>query len=924
MNLKVPNLLGFLTFLINLYSLPVSTVLATKIDCHPTSGANEKSCVDLGCIWQPVQLTNKDQRHVETSSFNSQKLPFDLSQESLVGGGFIAKSNIQEPWCYFPDNYNNGYKVVEHIESGNRVKIVRDHSSGLENDIKELMVDVENYGPNDSMVRLRIYDANRQRYEPEIPVLQTDAQPKLHSSATKDQFSFQIDQQGHLIIKRKSTGAIVFDTDLKKLIFTDQFIQLNSKLNSPFLYGLGEHYDTFLKMANSYKTYSFYHYDTVPLPDGRRTYGSFPFYINLDSENQQYAHGVYLRNSNGMDIILQSDQSITFRPIGGILDFIIFSGPTPQDVISQYQHLVGLPDLPPRWALGFHLCRYGWGSLNRTMEIWNRTRAAGIPFDVQWNDIDNMQKHNDFTYDPERFKGLPEFINELHDMGMHYMLLFDPGLSQEDNYYPYTLGLKMDIFVKNATNQTLVGKVWNDSGRTVFPDFSNKLSIDYWTELFIKFQKEIAYDGAWIDMNDISNFVYGSLDGCPKDLSVEKPPYLPGGFDLQTHSLCLSAKHRAGNEYDVHNLYSFYEAIATRNALEAARPNKRPFVISRSTSVGQGHFGGHWSGDVLSTWDYLRWSIPSLIEHSMYGFSMMGSDICGFTGNTNVELCARWSTLGAFYTFTRNHNDDRSADQDPVALGPVVVQANKNALSMKYSLVPYLYSLIYRAHLYGEPAIRAVPFEFYAEDKEALKVEYQFMWGKGLMISPVVEQNTYTKSTYLPKGRWYETDVRPEPADGIKVPMWIDSKGEWYETKGIALTNIPLFYRGGNILPIYPEIGQTIAQTVQKPLGLLIALCPMNKAHGELYQDDGDNVDGKHNHLLFKYENNSLTITLDHDDYQPSASFGQVKVLGLSSVVNGIKVNNTPVSFARYDHMLIFSLAGNPVTKDQQLTVNIY
>lgn len=889
---------------------PVSEA-TSKIDCHPTEGATKEACEALGCSWQPVERKTKDE-----NSLISDGLPFDEAQnvQLLPEKTLPPRSLVDEAWCFFPDHYV-GYEV-EVLKNG--YKLTRKRASGLPGDLSEVMVDISAHGEGGSIIRVKIYTESR--FQPALPVLE------LHDQPEERHFAHSLEENNRLVITRRATGAILFDTDLRKLIFSEQFAQLNSKLNSPFVFGLGEHYSSFLKESNgAYKTYSFYHTDRLPLPGGTRSYGGFPFYVNLDSPTGnvfEHAHGVYLHNTNAMDIILQPDQSITFRPVGGILDFFIFAGPTPTNVITQYQHLVGLPQLPPRWSLGFHLCRYNYNTLEKTRLVWKRTRDAQIPFDVQWNDIDYMERHNDFTYDKDKFKTLPEFVDELHNNSMHYVILFDPGLSQESNYLPYELGIEKNIFVKNASDQVLVGKVWNDSGKTVFPDFSILASIDYWKELFVKFQQEVKYDGAWIDMNDISNFVDGSLDGCPENVAVENPPYSVGGYKLQTKSLCLSAKHRSGLEYNVHNLYSFYEAIATFKALEEARPNKRPMIISRSSSPGQGSFGGHWSGDVLSTWDYLRWSIPSLIEHSMYGYSLMGSDICGFVGDTTEELCARWSTLGAFYTFSRNHNDDVSRDQDPVALGEIVVQANRNALRKRYSLLPYLYTLIHRAHKFGEPAIRSIPFEFYPTHIEALKVEYQFMWGKAIMISPVVEEGATTKSTFLPKGRWYETNIKSGSNSGRS--KWIDSVGQWYDTKDIDLTDIPIIYQGGHIVPIYKEVRSTTLETVNQPIGLEISLCEKSRARGDLFLDDGDNVDGKFIHLNMNFFSNVLNITLEHSDFESGVEFGFVKVRGYAYNLTGIVSNDKPISFARDDHEITFDLGGVSVSEGKPLIVQLY
>lgn len=117
---------------------------------------------------------------------------------------------------------------------------------------------------------------------------------------------------------------------------------------------------------------------------------------------------------------------------------------------------------------------------------------------------------------------------------------------------------------------------------------------------------------------------------------------------------------------------------------------------------------------------------------------MVGADICGFNGNTTEELCARWQQLGAFYTFVRNHNTDDGIEQDPVALGPRVLQATKGALLVRYAHLPYLYTLFHNAHTTGSTVLRPVAFEF-REDLVAPSLENQFMWGSSFMIAAALE-----------------------------------------------------------------------------------------------------------------------------------------------------------------------------------------
>lgn len=152
--------------------------------------------------------------------------------------------------------------------------------------------------------------------------------------------------------------------------------------------------------------------------------------------------------------------------------------------------------MPPYWGLGFHLCRFDYGSVERTQEVWKRTRDAGIPFDVQWNDLDYMDAAKDFTYDKKKFAGLPGFVQMLHDSGMHWVPIIDPGISNAEMgsaYPPYDLGMKMNVFVKDSVKPgapPFIGKVWNTVS-TVWPDFTHPNATKYWTNQLQSFFDEV-------------------------------------------------------------------------------------------------------------------------------------------------------------------------------------------------------------------------------------------------------------------------------------------------------------------------------------------------------------------------------------------------------------------------------------------------
>ncbi|XP_023773673.1 sucrase-isomaltase, intestinal-like, partial [Cyanistes caeruleus] len=163
--------------------------------------------------------------------------------------------------------------------------------------------------------------------------------------------------------------------------------------------------------------------------------------------------------------VVQPAPAVTYRTIGGILDFYIFLGDTPEQVVQEYLQLVGLPALPAYWNLGFQLSRYGYASLDEVKEIVERNRAVNLPYDAQVIDIEYMEKRKDFTYDKVKFKELPEFAAYLHDYGQKYIIILDPAISTQNlsdgsSYESYRRGTARKVWVNESDGVTpLLGEV---------------------------------------------------------------------------------------------------------------------------------------------------------------------------------------------------------------------------------------------------------------------------------------------------------------------------------------------------------------------------------------------------------------------------------------------------------------------------------
>uniref|UniRef100_A0A8C4EJJ1 Lysosomal alpha-glucosidase n=1 Tax=Dicentrarchus labrax TaxID=13489 RepID=A0A8C4EJJ1_DICLA len=723
------------------------------------------------------------------------------------------------PWCFYPSLYP-GYKMgpFSPTTRGRAANLTRATPSYLPRDISTLHLEIieETAGCLHLTVSIQDY-----RYEVKLPagVPQNKADPTQDVLYTTE---YQSDPFG-FIVRRKSNGRVIMNTTVAPLLFADQYLQLSTSLASSLVSGLGEHYTSLLLDLN-WTSVTLWNRDMAPHADAN-LYGSHPFYIVQEEDG--LAHGVFLLNSNAIEVMLQPTPALTLVAIGGILDLYVFLGPDPESVIRQYLQVIGYPMMPPYWSLGFHLCRWGYTTTNTTRHVAQRMHNSKFPMDVQWNDLDYAAKRRVFTFDPWRFGDLPEMVEEFHERGMKYILILDPGISSTSppgTYPPFDDGLKRDVFIKNATGHILIGEVW--PGSTAFPDFTNPETRHWWEDCITDFHSKVPVDGLWIDMNEPASFVQGSVEGCP-DSDLENPPYTPTGVvggQLNSGTLCMSAQQKLSTHYNLHNMYGLTEAYATHSALRKVR-GKRPFVLSRSSYPGIGRFSGVWTGDVRSDWEQLRYSIPAVLQFSLFGVPLVGADICGFGGNTTEELCVRWMQLGAFYPFMRNHNDKPNAPQEPYVFGQKAQAAMRSVLNLRYSLLPFLYTLFHHVHATADTVARPLFVEF-PTDPNSQTIDRQFLWGSSLLISPVLEQGAVELAAYLPPGTWYSLH-NVSRTDVLKLKHLISSFSR-------VFFDLPFLVK---------EPALTTIASRRNPFFLTVALSAGGWARGDLFWDDGDSLD---------------------------------------------------------------------------------
>jgi alpha-glucosidase len=487
----------------------------------------------------------------------------------------------------------------------------------------------------------------------------------------------------------------------------------------------------------------------------------------------------------------------------GEIDLYLFLGPNVCDVISRFTELTGRMPLPPRWALGYHQCRYSYESAARVEALARTFRRKRIPCDAIYLDIHHMDAYRVFTFG-KSFPKPRQLLARLAKNGFKIVTIVDPGVKEERRFGVFTRGKRQRGFVKEANGtKDYVGKVW--PGEVRFPDFTNLRTRTWWGQEQARLQ-ELGAAGFWNDMNEPANFAIATKT-------------LPE--DCVHHSDVGPLTHAAA-----HNIYGMQMARASRDGALAHQPDSRPFIITRAGYAGVQRYALAWTGDNSSVWEHLGDSIQMLLNLGLSGVGFCGADVGGFLDNATGELLARWTQMAAFTPFFRNHSNIGTHDQEPWAFGPEVEAVCKAYIELRYQLLPYLYLLFVEAHRFGAPIMRPLLWH-YENDPTAVGTDDQFLLGADLLVAPILRQSAVARSVYLPPGEWFN--------------FWTGQRhsGHQYVLAKAGLESIPVYTRAGSLIPM-----AAVQQYVGKQNPATINLHVWPGAPGQLrwYEDDGSSL----------------------------------------------------------------------------------
>jgi len=610
----------------------------------------------------------------------------------------------------------------------------------------------------------------------------------------------------------------VFDK-YQKLLFCDYnekgFVKQGTRLSAyktlrsdEQFFGLGEKSGPLNRRGRSYKMWNSdqpcYGVNEDPL------YKSIPFFMSSNH------YGIFFDNTYKTEFKFgtESNDYYSFEAPAGEMVYYFMYGNDYKEIIKNYIALTGKPIMPPKWALGFAQCRGDYTREAQGREIAAEFRKRQIPCDIIYQDIGWVDGLQDFEWKKGNYANPRQMVADLDSMGFKMIVSQDPVISQA-NTKQWTEADKLGYFTTDVRTGKTYDMPWPWGGNCGVVDFTKPEVADWWGT----YQQKPLDDGVrgfWTDMGEPA---WSNEDATDR----------------------LNMKHYLGMHNEIHNVYGFTWDKLVTEQFYRRNPNKRVFQMTRASYAGLQRYTFGWSGDsgngnnVLEGWQQMANQIPVGLSAGMGLIPFWACDISGYCGEIKdypamAELYVRWMQFGVFNPLTRAHHEGGTA-VEPWLFGQEAEAITRKTIELKYTLFPYIYTYAREAHDNGLPLMRAMVLE-YPIDTEAYRLNGQFMFGKELLVAPVVEKGAVTKEVYLPEGEWVDFNNTKTTYKG----------GKWI-TADAPMNTIPMFVKKGSIIPQMPVM-QYIHEKSVYPVTVEVFPASLNQqASFSLYEDDGETRD---------------------------------------------------------------------------------
>lgn len=615
-----------------------------------------------------------------------------------------------------------------------------------------------------------------------------------------------VDQNGHVVHKDLPKRPYVEDDNGRRIHYSQMG-------DHEKFYGFGEKSG----VLNKYKRRMRMHNTDSLGWDAKRSdplYKMIPFYIDFNTDDN-IASGMFYNNSNDSVFDMDCEHSnywlrySYFETDGGELDAFFIGGPTIKDVVEHYTDLTGKSAMMSMSSLGYMGSTMFYSELEEgddkaILDFVDTCKKNQIPCDGFFLSSgyvvdEETQKRFFFRWNKRRFPNPQEFVDDLKDRGALLAPNVKPGILEK---HPDNEDLSnRDAFIKDHDGQDdQVNQYWG--GPANFIDFTNPAGRKAWTYYLTKSLLKYGITSIWNDNNE-----YETVDGSAQ-INMEG--------------------HKDRKMDDVRPLMSTIMAKVAQNAVHEYDANARPYVINRAGFAGIQRYAQTWAGDNNTSWDSLKYNIPTILGMGLSGVANQGCDIGGFFGPLpEPELLVRWVQNGIFQPRFSIHSANTDNTVTEPYMYPNYTKYIAQAIQLRYQLVPYFYSLLYEAHTTGAPIMRPLVYEF-QDDPNVSEESFEFMLGHSLLVANVVDKGQTEKQVYLPQGsHWIDLHTNQRYAGGQTITIPVD------------MGAIPMFMRSGAVIPRALGLTNIHQQTI-KNLDVLIE--PTQDADFTLYEDDGETM----------------------------------------------------------------------------------
>lgn len=591
-------------------------------------------------------------------------------------------------------------------------------------------------------------------------------------------------------------------------------------------------------------------------------------------------YGVFWDNYSATTYTDNENETSFSSEVGDCIDYYFMYGGSADGVIAQVRALTGEVPMMPLWSYGFMQSKERYKSQEETVGVVKKYRELGIPLDCiiqDWQYWGHNYLWNAMDFRNPSFDNPKAMIDSIHGMNARMMISIWSSFGPATKPYR-TLDKEGLLFNMETWPQSGI-EGWPPnmeypSGVRVYDCYNPKARDIYWDYLNKGIFK-LGMDGWWMDSTEPDHFNWQESD-----------------FNRQTY---------LGSYRSVRNAYPLMTVGGVYDHQRAETSDKRVIILTRSGFLGQQRYASNvWSGDVQSSWDMFRKQITAGLNFSLTGMPHWNSDLGGFfagsyntNGNTSAtknpmyqELYVRWLQFGVFCPMMRSHGADTPREFFWYGkAGEPVYDAMVDAVKLRYSLLPYIYSTAWEVSHRQSTFMRALYMDF-LNDKNTWKIGNEYMFGKAFLVAPVLHAQ-YTpeqKQNILKENEgWNKTtnnqvnlSLNVDFTQSKEMEVYLPSGNKWYNywtnenfdggqklKIKTSLDRIPLFVRAGSIIPIGPDVQYT---NEKKWDNLIINVYPGADGTFTLYEDEGDNYNyesGAYTEILMKWNDTKRILTID-------------------------------------------------------------